>query len=293
MIKNQNKKFLAVAVFVLFYVGLVSPAIGRAAEFNFVLDSQDIKVGDQFEVDFFLSARDESINAVESAILFPRELVELKEIKNGNSIISFWSQAPRFFGDKIRFSGVIPGGFSGADGPIFSAVFQARAKGEGEIEMGETTALLNDGKGTQAQIKISKLRFKVAGQDGASLVSRPTADDTEPPGSFKPAIGRDETIYDGQFFLVFAAQDKGSGIDSYEVCEGKRECVKAEGLYLLKNQNLNEEIIVKAIDKAGNERAVVLPPQKPKSRYAKYFYFAIMIIGAMLLARVYAKRKKK
>lgn len=64
----------------------------------------------------------------------------------------------------------------------------------------------------------------------------------------------DPAIFDGKYFLVFATQDKGSGISHYEVCEGgKRKCAIAESPYLLQNQKLNQKIFVKAVDKNGNE----------------------------------------
>jgi len=89
---------------------------------------------------------------------------------------------------------------------------------------------------------------------------------------------------------VFATQDKGSGVDYYEVCEGKSECVRAENLYLLKNQNLDEEITVYAVDKQGNKRMAVLRPEKSTSWYAKPLYLAII---GVLLAFIIWRRKRK
>jgi len=56
-------------------------------------------------------------------------------------------------------------------------------------------------------------------------------------------------------YLIFATKDKTSGIEYYEVKEKKGDFKKAVSPYLLEDQRLGKGlIIVKAIDKAGNER---------------------------------------
>lgn len=262
-----------------------------AAEFSLSLESKNIKVGDQFEVKVLLNTEDENINAMEGSVVFPESWVGLKEIKSGNSIISFWSQAPKATGNKINFSGVVPGGYAGRNGLVLSLIFESKAEGSGSIEIEKAAALLNDGKGTPASVKISNLKLVISGNTAEPKTLVDTSD-TDPPEEFSPAISRDETIFEGQNFLVFATQDKGSGIDYYEVCEGKSECVRAENLYLLKNQNLDEEIIVYAVDKSGNKRVATLYPSKSTPWYAKPFYLAI--IGGLLAFitwRVWKKRQ--
>jgi hypothetical protein len=277
----------------LFFVILLVPAKGWAAEITLNSGTKNIKVGDQFEVQFLLNSNDESINAVESTIVFPKEIFELKEIKNSNSIISFWSQPPKASGNKIHFSGVVPGGYAGRSGSVISMIFQALTEGASAIEISDATALRNDGKGTRAQTTISNLKLAVAGQATAPKTATKEKD-TDPPEEFIPVISKDESIFDDKYFLVFAAQDKGSGIDYYEVCEGKRECVKTESLYLLQNQNLNEEIAVKAVDKSGNVRTVALPPQKGDSWYTNRLYLGIIVVATLfayiIIRRVWKKR---
>jgi hypothetical protein len=287
MIKKQKTIF-----FVLFFGACIfafRPVF--AAEFIFNSNSQNGSVGDEFEIGFFLNTENESINAVESTIVFPQDLFELKEIKNGNSIISFWAQPPKASGNRIHFSGVVPGGYIGQKGFVFSVIFQALAQGEGLLEIRDAIALRNDGKGTRAEAKIANFKFPISNQLSIAQITKPAGKDTEPPELFKPEIGRDDSIFSGKFFLAFVTQDKGSGIDHYEVCEGKRGCLEAESIYLLKNQNLNEEIIVKAIDKNGNERTVALPVQKRKPRYLNYLYGAILIVIVMFVY-IYIKKKR-
>ena len=177
------------------------------------------------------------------------------------------------------FSGIVPGGYIGGSGRIFSAVFYAKKKGKGFIEIRNPKVLLNDGQGTETKTKTSILKIAISAKTPSVLP--PEKKDIEPPEDFLPEITRDPSVFGNKWFLVFSTQDKESGINYYKVCEGKRKCVTAESPYLLKNQNLDEEIIVKAVDKSGNNKIVVLPPQKPKIWYENYLYLVILIAGVM------------
>ena len=77
--------------------------------------------------------------------------------------------------------------------------------------------------------------------------------------------------------------------------EAKRKCAPAESPYLLKNQKLNKNIFIKAVDKNGNERVAVLLPQKPLPWYEKlldYWYNYIryncrISLGENFMAKIY------
>ena len=270
---------------------LLLPAVPIfAAEISFDAKIKEIAVGERFEVGVFLNTEEEYINAVEGKVIFPENLLELKEIRDGNSIVNFWIERPKIksgpegeqvpYGasNQIAFSGIIPGGYAGEKGLIFSAIFRVKNEGEGIIEIQEAKTLLNDGKGTEASLSISNLQFLISKQVPSPQIPISEIKDIEPPELFEPMISQDPEIFDGKYFLVFLTQDKGSGIDYYEVCEGKRQCVVAESPYLLQNQSLDREIIVKAIDKSGNERIVTLPAQKPAIWYKNYLILAIIIL---------------
>ena len=87
--------------------------------------------------------------------------------------------------------------------------------------------------------------------------------DATPPEEFELKI----VPIEGKNYLAFATTDKTSGVDHYEISETKRESQTSweigEIPYLLKDQNLRSVILVKAVDKAGNERiAKIIPPYK-------------------------------
>ena len=107
--------------------------------------------------------------------------------------------------------------------------------------------------------------------------------DTLPPEPFEITIGQNPSIFAGQYFLTFAAVDKTSGIDHFEILEtrkGKGKWERGESPYLLKDQSLTSIIKVKAVDKAGNERiAEIVPPLNP----FPYRTRILVLIGMLIL----------
>ena len=222
-----------------------------------------------------LDTQGEEVNAIEGGISFPSAILELKEIKDGNSIINFWIEKPAQKGNGlVQFSGVIPGGFNGVLSPyykggkpgrIFGLVFSAKKENVGAIEVKSASVLLNDGKGTPANVQISNFSFvaiRIPIREDSWAFPR----DADPPELFTPEIANDPNIFDDRWFLVFAAQDKVSGIDHYEVQEtrgkepDKSKWNTAQSPLILKDQSRASYIFVKAIDRAGNERIVVVMP---------------------------------
>jgi len=305
---NDKKPFLKLLscifafCFVLFSVNTVNAAI-----LNLVSQTKEIGITQQFEVNVILNTEGEQINAVEGKIVFPEDLLEVKEIRDGNSIINFWIERPKAETLKdtntntnlheIFFSGITPGGYNGNQGLILSIIFLAKKGGSGLIEIQNAKTLLNDGKGTEAQLKIFNFQFSIFKESPISQTPILEIQDTEPPEDFQPEISRDPAIFDGKWFLVFATQDKGSGIDHYEIRETKRKIeheteanwVIAESPYLLKDQKLQSYIYVKAVDKAGNERIIIVPPRNPLKWYEKFENWVIIILLAVLVFYILRK----
>lgn len=272
-----------------------------AAETFFETENPQIRVGDKFEVGFFLNTESQDINAVESRVVFPASLLRLKEIRDGNSIVNFWIERPKAINGEILFSGIIPGGYFDKRGLIFSLVFQAIQEGQGSIEIRDIKTLINDGQGTEAKTAASNLQFVISKQALPSQPATTEKKDKNIPEAFEPVVTSDPAIFDGKYFLVFSAQDKESGIDRYEIQENRKQEIKdkkwtiGESPYLLKDQGLHSYIYVKAVDKSGNERIVMLPPQKPLSWYQNYWILAIMIIAAAiyLIWKILWKKRRK
>ena len=310
-----------------------------AARTFFETDNGNVQVGDTFETNFFIDTEGQGINAIEGTIIFPQKIVSLKEINDGNSIINFWIKRPAFKDGEISFSGIIPGGYSSKKGLILTLVFQSLSIGEGQAQVKNINILANDGSGTPVvqpvlsseTIQVSKASAReptssaLVNMDGSpasstspiisvpnSVTAKPASalepakpaeiKDTVPPEIFEPKVVSDSNMFDGKYFLVFATQDKGSGIDHYQVLEKKTAnilgCdltlwqsgwITAENPYLLKDQSLGSSIQMKAVDKAGNERNETISAKNPINWYEIWWvWVAIAVVLTIFVLAVYS-----
>ncbi len=298
MYKEKSKK---IKIFLFCLIGAASLSISQialGAEMSLLSSSSSFALNEEVEIYLFLNTQGENINALEGTIDYPLNLSLIK-IKEGDSIVSFWVKKPEEKNRIIRFAGIIPGGFQGRKGKILSLIFRPKEKGKGTIQIKTAKVLLNDGKGTETKTSIKNLQFTVEKNNKKFFSSsrKIKQKDLHPPEPFKPIITRSPNLFQNKYFLVFVTQDKESGIDHYEVCEGNQDCQWATSPYLLKNQKLNQKIIVKAIDKEGNIRTALIPPLKsPQKRISKIYFLLIpiiIIIGGLILYFYLNETKRK
>ncbi|MES3006027.1 MAG: cohesin domain-containing protein [Patescibacteria group bacterium] len=262
-----------------------------AAEIRLDAHKSEVSSGDQFSIDVIIHS-DEPLNAVEGRLVFPTEQLVIKEIHEGNSVLNFWLEKPHVeIPGIVVFSGITPGGFSGANNKIFSVVFEAKNTGYASVALRDIKAMKNDGLGTVATLLIRDTVVSV--KPGDSNFRREVFTDIEPPEDFTPTIENNSSIFDGKYFIVFTTQDKISGVDHYEVREGKWGWFRVSSSpYLLKYQGLDRNIFVKVVDKSGNERVVVLDARQQTPWYRHYAVpgiLLIMLAVGLLLKKTWLK----
>jgi len=286
--KIQKYLIIAVLVFVAMPV--------FAAEISFDTKTNEIAVGQQFQASIVLNTDNEAINAFEGKIIFPHDLLDLKEIRDGNTIVNFWIEKPHKRQEtrdkeqgEILFSGITPGGFQGNNGLLFSAVFEAKSEGLARFEINDARVLRNDGTGSPAALTIAPFEMTISSEAPAVTPIVTKVKDTEPPETFRPEIARDESLFGGKWFLVFATQDKASGVDHYEAKESRQRILalfqkwsRTESLHVLRDQELRSYIFVKAVDKAGNVRIEKILPRNPLRWYENYENWIIIILGLVI-----------
>lgn len=256
--------------------------------------------GDAIEVSVRLDTNEEEeecINAVDGVIHYGEEVIPV-DVSTGDSIFSVWVEQPKINKEErtITFAGGIPNGYCGRvpgdprltnnvvklifRSPGFSIGGSAAAgTTSAKIEFApETTAYLNDGFGTKAELALYGANIDLSSKPGAALEdpwNDAVVTDTIPPADFSIELVRipNET---GKYHIVFNTTDKQTGIDQYQVMEehsskfwdfewGRADApwITARSPYILDDQSLNSTIRVKAIDKAGNEYiATLVPPQE-------------------------------
>jgi len=152
---------------------------------------------------------------------------------------------------------------------------------------------LNDGFGTPAKLTLKEAVFTILTEKAEvpkEEWQEELAKDDIPPEPFEIKISQDPNIFGGKYFIVFSTTDKQTGIDHYEVKEGKIDWKRAESPYLLEDQSLKSIIKVKAVDKAGNERiAEYIPPKKP----FPYWVIIPLLVGVGIGYWLYRKSKIK
>jgi len=266
MNKSQKNKIIILLAFFLMFVAI--PV--SASQINFTPENNQLKVGETFEVNLNLNTEDEIINAIEGTIIFPIDLLELNDIRDGNSIINFWIEKTQDSSNgQFNFSGIVPGGYMGGEGHIISLIFKTKKEGSGNVQIINSKALLNNENSTESKLITNNSSFIISGTTDSKTNSIPKIQDKEIPESFMPEITKDSDIFDGKYFLVFSTVDKISGIDHYEVLESKINNYRlsfdkwnnAESPYLLKDQTFQSFIFIKAVDKNGNERIETISPQ--------------------------------
>lgn len=297
---------LFVAISVLL-VALSGVKTASAASFYFTSSATQVSINQTFKVDLFVDTENEQINAMGGQIVFPSGLLELQEVREGNSIISMWLEKPR--NSELVFSGIIPGGYRDKNGLILSLIFKSVTEGQGAVSVHNGKVFLNDGQGSETQTKSIDFPF-VAIRDSIREDSWVSPKDTERPESFMPEIAKDATLFDGKWFVVFATQDKASGVDHYEVREIRQwtrfensllfvkyfrrySWAVAESPHVLRDQELRSFLFVKAVDKVGNERIIKIAPRNPLAWYENYenwIMIMIVIISIYFIRRTLWKK---
>jgi len=261
----QASSFKLYVLFAILFLSFVFPV--DAARLYLETPVQEVGVGQKMEIVVRVDSENEVVNAFEGMITVPSGVVVL-EVRDGSSLVSFWVERPHVINDRsVVFSGIIPGGWKGARGELLSMIVETQSESGDDITISGARVLLHDGLGIQTTLTTPSLPLRV--DSGVPLFPFvDVIDDTEPPEPFVPIVAQDPSIFDGDYFVVFAAQDKGLGIDHYEVFETFSELVdeeaadwrEAESPHRLGDQTRRSYVYVRAVDRAGNTRVAVVPP---------------------------------
>lgn len=230
-------------------------------------------------VHIVLDTEGESVNAVEGIVQLPVDIVSIEAIHSGSSFVSVWLEKPALRApDQIVFSGITPGGFRGDSGALFTIVVRGGSEGIGQISLADVQVLRNDGEGTVVPTTVVDSTVSVS----KTAAVHSMLVDIDKPEPFQITLNKSENAYDGRRILVYLAQDKGSGVAYYKVCEGLfAGCVLSSSPYVLKRQGADSLIRVQAVDHFGNSRTAYLFTREAVFRYALYLLVAIlMCVGA-------------
>ena len=267
------------------------PLAASAATISFQATPANIGAGDIARIDVLFESSI-SANAFSGILLYPPAILEPVAVNDGSSIINLWITRPVIStaGEPIAFAGITPGGFSGNEGVLFSILFQAKAAGTAEISHKDIAVLRNDGLGGKEQTTKQSLTLSVGARSSGGY-TEPI--DNTPPEPFTAYLGNDSQLFDGRNYLVFTATDKISGIKQYTVAESRLPSFLfpffppswntiSASPYVISDQRLISTVYIKAIDRAGNERLSVFPPQHLFTAYEKAGLLVILMVVVLL-----------
>jgi hypothetical protein len=266
------------------------PAATFAAKLYLEPSEEEYHQGDVFIEEIRLNTQGEYINTVEIDLSFPKDILEVKDLSRGNSILSLWIKEPSFSNQegKISFIGGIPAGYQGWDGLLAKIIFKVSdtplTSEVARIKFLDTSQLLlNDGFGTPADLETEQAVLTILPKESEISEDEWKMElekDKIPPEPFEAEIHQDMSIFEGKYFLIFSTTDKQTGIDYYEIKEGGKDWEKGKSPYLLEDQTLRSIIKVRAVDKAGNERVVWIKPLKEAKE--PFAYWSVILILAVI-----------
>jgi hypothetical protein len=275
------------------------PSISLAASMSFSSDKNTFPQNEDFLVQVFLDTKGVSINALSGEVNYPADILDLKQIDDGNSAVNFWIEKPdNSVPGKISFSGITAGGFSGNSEFLFDMVFHSKKEGKASVSFENVEALQNDGIGTKTPVEVEPFDFSISNEISTDLKSNiPEIIDHNPPEDFYPMVASDPNIFDGKYFVAFSAIDKGSGIDHFEISESpwfyfgisSGKYIEAESPYVLKDQTLKSKIYIKAVDKAGNVKIAEIKAQNKVALLEQSLIIAIILLFFVYLVFLFKK----
>ncbi|MEI6304857.1 MAG: cohesin domain-containing protein [Candidatus Taylorbacteria bacterium] len=295
--ENHLQRFVLVAVFSVSYILFNLPSTTSAQTVTMKTAQSKYNVGDSFIVSLNLDAKGKQINSMGGSILIPTQAFEVSNIEIGGSFISLWIDRPSLenihrssTSSEIRFSGGLPGGYSGSSGNILSFVLTALKHGDQSLSVDNFNAYINDGRGTAlSNVTITKLRLSVGNDDRATKIVYKPSDDTTSPEPFDISLGSDPTVTDNDYFVSFFAVDKGSGVTRYEIEERpwiisilgvSKLWTQAQSPQILYYQKWISTIEVRAFDASGNvrEESIIKPFNIGVSAYLLLIIVVILFI---------------
>lgn len=315
-------KIIAATVFALaLWAG---PASSKAAEIYLDPATGTFPAGVTFGVNVRIDTQGQCINAASVNLAYPKDELKAVAASDGDSIFSLWIDEPTIYSDYglVSFVGGLPGGYCGRvpgdaslsnklatvyfEFPTSTDISSATIPVAAELTFATgTEAALNNGLGTSAQLTLSGASYMPTYKGQFAPVSaweNLIQNDTTPPEPFKVEVYRNQSLFNDQLFAVFSTVDKQSGIDHYEVAEVPKSqlgtpedqwnWVRADSPYLLKNQNLDGMLEVRAFDRAGNERLESYDMESiqtpPNWQFAIIPYIAIIgIVGGAIVTILY------
>lgn len=230
-----------------------------------------------------LNTENSTFNVVEGTVTVNNPQ-DISAINTGGSVLDLWPKKPSLEGNKISFTGGSPNGIKGAALLLFTIAVKPSNVDSIQIGFENIATYLSDGKGTKILASGSSQSLSVSEGTAEGTIDNQLAglisSDKTPPEPFTIDLGSDPALYDGEYFISFYTTDSESGVNRYEVTEGKYPTIRSGNVYILQDQTLASNIEIRVYDNAGNVRIQRLnfTPQLSKTSWAVIIGLGVIVL---------------
>lgn len=262
------------------------PYAASAASAHIMQMPQEAGVGDTIAVSLSVDTST-PINAFSGSLHYAQDKLELIKVSDGNSVVGLWVTRPHDEKGDILFDALVPGGYAGTGGLLFTALFRAKEAGTAAVSLNRAMFLRNDGAGSAEEVSSKALVVAIAARPSGGFVE---TIDTDLPEPFAIQLGVSADLFSGRPYAVFSTSDKGSGVNYYEVAErripsGSLLWQRAVSPYVLEDRYGTSDLYVRAVDNAGNGQVAAYPRTHVLRPYE------LLILGILLVVLfIYVKR---
>ena len=143
------KKYIYTILAILFFC-IFPVAKSEGASLYLSPGSGEYSVSSSFSVSVKVNSAGSTINVVDTNVVYPTDLLEVKSVSKGGSVLRLWTKEPAFSNSSgiVSFSGgVTAPGFTGT-GTCLVINFIAKKEGQAQVNFSGGVVLAADGKGT-------------------------------------------------------------------------------------------------------------------------------------------------
>lgn len=293
--------------FVSAFLLAFAPMLAHGASIYVTPGEGTYGVGDTFVAEVRILTDAECVNAADLEIVYPKEYMRAVDFSKGSSILTLWVREPVLNHEQgiVSFAGGIPGGYCGRvqGDPSLSNILGRIAftvvgvSDKADVLISNNARLYaHDGLGTEIVPERAVASFVLLPEPQLPENEwiAEVQEDTIPPEAFTVEVHSTRGIFSGRYYLVFSTTDKQSGLDHFELYErGAWRTITSP--HALRFKSL-DDIRVRAIDKAGNERLgaydAAAAPESQASVDFSFIIFGVILVALVAFSRFFLRPRE-
>lgn len=311
------KKYYIITLSFCFTLACFLPAQTNAAFLSVDTVDDLTSISGPVVVTVNLDPEKDSVSAVSGTFSVPADLFEVGSISTSNGVVSMWVESPRVIKEnyfdlrtRIRFEGIIPGGFTGVRSPYYDGsrpglvvkiTLIPKAQGVGYFLLDDVQVRAHDIQGTLLSNKTTDIPFTNAQVQKASTEKSPRPREVKS-STLQLLLNQSELIENGAWHLVIREEETLQGIDYIQVAETRDYRTpeyssslwrKTSSPYVLRNQDRDMFIHVKVVYTNNTFALSTIEPVENSERKSSLPLILVGIILVIILSSRYAAHFRK